>query len=265
MEIVQTPEQINRDIAARIAKEYGLAPMLRSTYEVIRSYMANDEYTAHPSINTIAKALQVCRNTAKSYISQLEDKGVLWSEVRVAQSPKGCKYNDTNIYTFVAEKFGETRKKVAKVVEVAETSYQKAKREMQEAVEALGKKYSVSECEAALKVAIRNIRAGITSVIKSPVKYLEAIIENKKGESEIAKGQLEVAESSLIKPSDAKVDDNKRKPSRAKQRSPRTSFHNFEQRSYNYDNDELERMIREKNGANRKPCDESVLERIKLL
>lgn len=246
MSIEQTSGQINRDIAFKVSNTYNLKPILRLAYEAIRSFKDNSKHTAYPSVGTIANMLGVCRNSAKSYIRQLESKGILSVEERKAKSVKGNEYNDTNLYTFVVEKYGEARMNPRKTVRVVETSYQKAKREMQEAMNALSKKYSISLCEEALREAIKNIRSGATSFIRSPLKYIEAIIKAKLDQKETAKAQLEYTKSVYTKDDKVNEGSDKKNSPVSKPKYSGTKFHNFEQRTSKYSNAELEAIIRKK-------------------
>lgn len=79
---------------------------------------------------------------------------------------------------------------------------------------------------------------------------MKSVIKNILEESELEKAQKEYANS--FDELDVKDESNAKKQEKPKYatygKPKKTAFHNFEQRSSNYTNDQLERMIREKNG-----------------
>lgn len=74
-------------------------------YTALKKYMNWKEYTCYPSVSTLAEDLSCSENTVRKYLRQLEKKGIITIEHRVKTNKKGKKWNDTNLYTFIAEKF----------------------------------------------------------------------------------------------------------------------------------------------------------------
>lgn len=242
--------KINRHATVDIAITYGLKGVESEIYAAIRCFKCNKTHTATPSIGTIAEVSGYCKNTVKKYIKKLAKKGVIWVTERPILRPDGVKWNYTHLYTFVAEKYGQAKLQKGNEVDLQkESPYQKMKTTFESAKTELLKIYDAELCNKAFKICINNIRTGITSFIMHPLKYMKSIITNIIEKSKLAKVQKEYAESFADSES---VDESKKpkaeKPKHAPKNKPKkTAFHNFEQRSSKYTNEDLERMIREKN------------------
>ncbi|OHW61239.1 hypothetical protein EUAN_23960 [Andreesenia angusta] len=243
---------INAVVSANMAEQYGLTFMERGFYEILRSFKCNTEHTATPGIGTIAKAMGCCRNTAKKYIDKLVEKGLIWKTERPVVRPDGRKWNDTHLYTFVAEKHGKPVFQESRDVKVqTESPYQKIKTTFEEARNELRKLHGKELCDRAFKICIRNLRTGVTSYVKNPLNYMKSVIKNIVKESALEKAQKEYANS--FDESDVKDESNAKKQEKPRYAAPysqprKTAFHNFEQRSSKYSNDDLEALIKEKNG-----------------
>ncbi|OHW61279.1 hypothetical protein EUAN_23600 [Andreesenia angusta] len=244
--------KINRHATVDIAIEYGLRGIETEIYAAIRCFKCNKNHTATPSIGTIAEISGYCKNTVKKYIRRLVNKGVLWMTERPILRPDGVKWNYTHLYTFVAEKYGQAKFQKKNEVEFQkESPYQKMKATFESARTELMKTYDAELCNKAFKICISNIRSGITGFIMHPLNYMKSIIKNILKESALAKVQKEYAESvaDLEPVSEPKKTRSEKPRYDAPYSQPRkTTFHNFEQRSSKYSNDDLEALIREKNG-----------------
>ena len=254
-----SPKQITTLKAASIAELFNLKEATRKVYEAYRSFMGNLSFEAEVGIDAICQLTGYCRNTVKTHLNIMRDKGILWYQEQKYIKPDGGTWNKPHKYTFVYEKYGKQKqiKSEDKVIPVKTTAYQDAKIKILEAQKQIQKLYPVELAERVLKQTISNIRKGYT--VFKPLEYMKGMAEKMKANIELANDPdvLKAVESS-VEPK--KPQGNSYAP---KTQKPRSTFHNFEQRSYNYSNEELERLIQEKNNTGK--ADPGVLDRIKNL
>ena len=83
-----------------------LDPMEESLYRILKRFSNNETHNCYPSIALLAKLFKRCRNTTKKYLRSLQAKGFInIKEQRVTHKVTNNKYNDTNLYTLLLEKF----------------------------------------------------------------------------------------------------------------------------------------------------------------
>ena len=58
-------------------------------------------HQCHPSYKTIAKAVDMCRNTVRKYVSMLEQKGLIHTETTTVTLKNGQKRNGNLCYTIL--------------------------------------------------------------------------------------------------------------------------------------------------------------------
>lgn len=213
-------------------------------YGALRTFKNNETHKAYPSIPTLAKIIGMCDNSVRKYLRILQSKGlILIQERKVKNKVTNKKYNETNLYTFIAEKFGKVAENIKnnisknnKATTGADNKIISIEKSDIETIKArLEKTHSKDVVMSAIRTMRKNIKKG--SIINNTENYLLALINK-------ADGQLKAIEKVL----ESSKNDNKTVSninySNKKKLDHTTKFHNFEQRTSKYTAEELERMVR---------------------
>lgn len=216
----------------------------RGLYRILKTFMSNDTKQCFPSIKTLMVLFKRCRKTTKKYLKRLEEKGfIVIKQRKVKHRVSNNKFNETNQYTLLLEKFqtigkkktGKNTKTKSDTIILAETDLEKIVRELQV-------NYSKEAIASALKCMRKNIING--SIINNVKSYLEALINKSSDQLEQVNNVLADSKNDFSSTSNTKHQANNYN---AKNNSPRTKFHNFEQRTSKYTAEELEKIIKANN------------------
>ncbi len=169
-------------------------------YTALKKYMNWNEYTCYPSVATLAEDLSCSENTVRKYLRQLEKKEIITIEYRI-KTKKGKKWNDTNLYTFIVEKFkgvlqnnkkdsskDEDKQKSSNYFDMNDTNTIKVELE-----EEFGQ---VIVDKALQQLSIVTSKGTVVNNIKS---YLKAICDRLKAQQEMIKGISQVSNKNLSK------------------------------------------------------------------
>lgn len=221
-----------------------LDPMEESLYRILKRFSNNETHNCYPSIALLSKLFKRCRNTTKKYLRSLQAKGFInIKEQRVTHKVTNNKYNDTNLYTLLLEKFN-------KVVPVKEADNRNKVIELKETrldtiISKLKSTYDHDVVLAALKTMRKNIKNG--SIINNMNSYLQTLINKSSSQFEQVNKAIEDSVSSP-KGTGSKA----LKSSKPDTNKIQTRFHNFEQRTSDYTAEELEdKILRRQKNKNR--------------
>lgn len=212
-----------------------LDPMEQVLYRILKNFTNNNTHDCYPSIALLSQLFKRCRNTTKKYLRTLQGKGFInIKQQRVTHAVTNNKYNDTNLYTLLLEKFNKavpTNNNVDtnNVIELKETR-------LDTITSKLKSVYDNDVVVAALRTMRNNIRNG--SIINNMNNYLESLINTSNNQLEQVNN---VIENSVKTSKD--TSSNKHKVDKTTSNKIKTRFHNFEQRTSNYSAKELEDKI----------------------
>ena len=213
----------------------------RGLYRILKTFMSNDTKQCFPSIKTLMVLFKRCRKTTKKYLKRLEEKGFIEIKQRkVKHKVSNNKFNETNQYTLLLEKFqtiakkktGNNTKTKSDTIILAETDLEKIVKELQV-------NHSKEAIASALKCMRKNIRNG--SIINNIKRYLESLINKSSNQLEQVNNLLESSKNDSNSTSHTK---HQTSNYNTKNNSPMTRFHNFKQRTSLYTKEELDRIIR---------------------
>ena len=221
-----------------------LDPLEKDLYNNLKTFVDNNTKQCFPSIQTLSILFKRCRKTTKKYLKTLEEKGfIAITQRKVKHKVSNNKFNETNQYTLLLEKFQTiAKKKTSNNAERKSDTIILAETDLDKTVKELEIKYNKEVITSALKCMRKNIRNG--SIINNIKRYLEALINKSNSQLEQVNSVLATSKNDSSSTSYTKHQTNNFS---AKNNSPRTRFHNFEQRTSLYTPEELNKMIEKNN------------------
>ena len=231
-----------------------LSAMQIATYITIKKFMSFTSYKSRVGIRKIASNLGISKNTARKYVIQLAEKGIV---LRKINFNKVKQEYDTTEYFFIKEMeasnksvgVGQNSNKSGSTVGT-KLSLKEVKRGVKADLDInlikkeLLKDYNDKTITQALKILTKAIRRG--TVIDNIERYIDKLCTNIKAQEKLIEN---------IKVDDKDITENKHKKSPSspqtrasnkynnKSNNYKTKFHNFEQRTSRYTPEELERMV----------------------
>lgn len=207
-------------------------------YSILKKYMNNDSKQCYPSIQTLSEEAGWCRNTTKKWIRSLEKKGIIEIKERkiIKKNNKIKKvWNDTHLYTFILERVGQyIKNKGAKGAtelisksDLNDISLSQLKVQL---IANFGKEIATR----ALQAFKEQVEQG--TIVKNIQSYLITICKNIKKQVDFAK--------SIVGKENKKESKQVKSPSVNGTRAKKNSFHNFQQRTPKYNNEQLENKIK---------------------
>lgn len=221
-----------------------LDPVEEKLYRILKGFKDNITHKCHPSIKTLEIKLKRCRQTTKKYLKMLAEKGFIHiRERKVKHKVTNNKFNETNEYTLLLEKFNGSIKKVNPDDKQETSPLILKETDLEKVMRKLKSSYSEDSVSAALKTMRKNIRNG--SIISNMKNYLESLINKSSNQlKEVDKAIESLAkDSTSTSSSKPKSKENSNYKSNSNRNKVSTKFHNFEQRTDKYGAEELEAMV----------------------
>lgn len=237
---------------------FSMNPFEKAVYTALLSFADWKTYKCFPSLPTIAKKAKVCRNTVIKYIKILEEKGCI---IRQNRTVKGKLEKTSNLYIVnpnpslsATHGLPSTQDGLKQeLINYNDVDIEKAdKKEMD--VESIKKELDKKYSPRAVTLGLQKLRQALNNnqTIYNIIQYVDKICKNfeigfkltesVKEESPITTTYTTPATSNNVNKG---LHSNKTYNSNSTSYK-KTKFHNFPERFANYSNDELEKMVLEK-------------------
>lgn len=213
----------------------------RELYRLLKKHIDNISKQCFPSVLTLSKLLRRCKKTTKKYLKQLEEKGFIHIQHRkVTHKVTDNKFNETNQYTLLLEKFQNIVKKNDKIEKEKPSAILLTETDLDKTITELECVYDKQSIAIALKVMRKNIKSG--STICNMKNYLEALINKKSSQLD----QVNKAIENSVKTPENTYTKKPKQNSGNMNSNVQTRFHNFEQRTSKYTPEQLEKIVLKK-------------------